>query len=148
MISAKKINKREELAEVNKLLVKNGFQEETDLSQIIYVMKENEEFIGVAKITVIENIGVLNYLVIDSDRRGEDLGDSLLRAILNYCDLNFIKKIYYPYENSYLQKKGFKSADIDEKEFLKVNNINSDKLIVCNTEEFFRDGCCQMRRGC
>ncbi|KGG81386.1 hypothetical protein Y919_00020 [Caloranaerobacter azorensis H53214] len=148
MISAKRIDKREELAEVNKLLVKNGFQEEIDLSQIIYVMKENEEFIGVAKITVIENIGILNYLVIDSDRRGEDLGDSLLRAILNYCDLNFIKKIYYPYENSYLQKKGFKSADIDEKEFLKVNNINSDKLIVCNTEEFFRDGCCQMRRGC
>ncbi|WP_069649509.1 GNAT family N-acetyltransferase [Caloranaerobacter ferrireducens] len=115
MISVKKINKKEELSKVNKLLVKNGFQEENDLEQIIYIMEENEELIGVAKITVIKNIGLLNYLIIDSNRRGENLGDSLLRSILNYCDLNSIKKIYYPYENLYLQKKGFKLADINEK---------------------------------
>lgn len=147
MISVKKINKKEELSKVNKLLVENGFQKENNLEQIIYIMEENEELIGVAKITVIKNIGLLNYLIIDSNRRGENLGDSLLRSILNYCDLNSIKKIYYPYENLYLQKKGFKLADINEKKLLNLNNIIANKLIVCNTEEFFKNSC-QVKRRC
>lgn len=147
MISVKKINKKEELSKVNKLLVKNGFQEENETDQIIYIMEENEELIGVAKITVIKNIGLLNYLIIDSDRRGENLGDSLLRSILNYCDLNSIKKVYYPYENLYLEKKGFKLADKSEIELVKIKNIKIDKVMFCNTEEFFKDGC-QTRRRC
>ncbi|KPU28121.1 hypothetical protein TR13x_01940 [Caloranaerobacter sp. TR13] len=147
MISAKKINKKEELIEVNKLLLKNGFEEEKELDQIIYIMEENEELIGVAKITVVKNFGLLNYLIIDSDRRGENLGDSLLRAILNFCDLNSIKKVYYPYEDLYLIKKGFKLADITEIEMLNMYNIITEKLIVCNTEEFFKNSC-KTRRRC
>lgn len=147
MISVKKINKKDELVKVNKLLVKNGFQRENEINQIIYVMEENEEIIGVTKISVINNIGLLNYLIIDEDRRGENLGDALLRSVLNYCDLNSIKKVYYPYENLYLEKKGFKLVDKSEIELVKIKNIKIDKVMFCNTEEFFKDGC-QTRRRC
>ncbi|MBU5437585.1 GNAT family N-acetyltransferase [Tissierella sp. MSJ-40] len=76
-------------------------------NDIIYVMYDNERIIGAAKATIVKDYGIFDYLLIIKDQRGSNLGDGLLRALLNKLNSIGIKQIFYSSENNYLLKKGF-----------------------------------------
>jgi N-acetylglutamate synthase-like GNAT family acetyltransferase len=70
-------------------------------------MYHNERIIGATKATIVKDYGILDYLLIIKDQRGSNLGDGLLRALLNKLNSIGIKQIFYSSENNYLLKKGF-----------------------------------------
>ena len=110
-------------------------------NEIIYVLEENNNIIGISKATILNNISKLNFLVIDEKSRGFDFGDGLLRALLNCLYLKGIEKVYFGQLNSYLIKKGFTKIECNLllKEIFDYDcNI---EILTCDLEVFFSKGC-------
>ena len=131
MIILSKIN-RQEHEEANFILKKENIKDGLD-GGIIYTLKDNGVIIGVGKIKLKFNYGILEYLIIKKEHRGANLGDAILRTLLFKAEASGIEKIFYPYKNSYLMKKGF----IDNK----GEHMNSYELYL-EVSEFFNKGCC------
>lgn len=98
-----------------------------ELDGIVYVFIENDNLIGAAKAINEYDKWILKYLVIRENNRGENLGDSLLRAILNNIFNQGIKEVYFMSENPYLVSKGF--------------ILLNDNEIVIELDGFFNKGC-------
>lgn len=123
------ILRRYTLDEVDKiriLLYKEGIKDFA-LDGIVYIVKDNEDLVGVGKAKLINNKWELNYLVISEDKRNQKLGDALLRALLNNLYNQGIDVIYSKLNNSYLLKKGF--------------IINTNNELELNIPDFFSKGC-------
>lgn len=118
--------KTNESKDIINILV-NENVDDLDLSGTIYMVLEDEEILGVSKVKEKESKWLLHYLIIKEDSRGDNLGDSLLRGILNKLSNQGIKKIYYKSYDPYLIKKGFKLT-------------NNNELIL-DIDEFFSQGC-------
>lgn len=117
---------KNEIQEIKELLISEKV-EDLNLNEMIYIMIEDNIIIGVSKVEIENNNGNLKYLVIKEASRGQDLGNGLLRGILNKLDNNGVEKIYYKEMDSYLIKKGF--------------YLNEKNQLELNISEFFNNGC-------
>ena len=141
MITAKKINYQLELEKINKMLNSENLSFEDQQNQILYGIEDNEGIFGISQITIIEDMGVLDYIIIDKSKRGENFGDSLLRAIFNYCNTLNIREIYYFGKNDYLEKKGLENLKT-QKFNKEIKFLNQEKnMLFCNLKDFFNKGC-------
>lgn len=110
-------------------------------SSLSYVLEENNQIVGGCNFNIINSNAILNFLVIDKNRRKENLGDGLLRAVLNYFSRSKIEKVYFIGESDYFIKNGFsKVKQIDEDLASKIE-VNSDTILECDVEIFFDKGC-------
>lgn len=133
MIIARKMCYNQEKDKIMDILNKNGINARFSFKDDIYILKENESIIGVSKV-VFNSISsaILDYLVIDKSKRGEDLGDGLLRAVLNYCMSKGITIVYFSQFNNYLVNKGFEQVD--------------NGILKCDLNKFFSKGCSHQGR--
>lgn len=127
MLLARKPKTQAEDELSNEILKQYDIEDEFEIASVKYLLIIDEEIVGLSKVYVKNDIGVLKYVVIRKDYIGDNLGDALLRSILNYCINNGIKTIYFSEKNSYLVKKGFSeskkqgfSLEIDLDEFFKA----------------------------
>jgi len=141
MIIGRKIKMSGEKERLEEILSYYKIKDYNDENSIIYVLEEDDTIIGGCRISVNNNIGVLKYLVIDHNKTGENFGDGLLRAALNYCYLNGIKKVYHSKTNSYLLKKGFIHNSKGDNSSGLCRDIQSNSDLVCIVDEFFSKGC-------
>lgn len=118
--------KEDEIQQIKDILIKEKINDR-DLNGIIVVVVEDNIVLGLCKVEIIDSNSWLKYLVIKEDSRGENLGDGLLRTVLNKLDLKEIKMIFYDYINLYLIKKGFVE--------------NPECKLELNISEFFKGGC-------
>lgn len=101
--------------------------EDLDLEGLIYVVIDNDELIGVSKVEKEDEKFILKYLVIKHDRRGDNLGEALLRALVSKLDNQGVDRIYYKYNSDYLINKGF--------------YLNENNRLELNIVKFFKNGC-------
>ena len=125
MIVLRQIEK-DDYSNAKSILKVNGIED--DLSQgIIYIINNGDCIMGVSKIIIKDNYGILKYVVVKEKFRGLDYWDSLLRRILFKGKSMGITKVYYHMYDSYLLKKGFTnnktSILVDHKLYTEVDNI-------------------------
>ncbi|MGF7057046.1 GNAT family N-acetyltransferase [Brassicibacter mesophilus] len=141
MIIGRKIKISGEKERLEDILSYYNIKDYNDKNSIIYVLEEDDTIIGGCRISLYNDIGVLEYLVIEHNKTGENFGDGLLRAALNYCYLNGIKKVYHDKTDSYLLRKGF----VRNLKQVSASELNSDIQnschLVCIVDEFFSKGC-------
>ncbi len=118
--------KIDEYNEIRNILIREGIKD-LELEDIIYVVLDNDDLVGVAKAKSIDTRYMLEYLVIREDKRNQNLGDALLRAILSKLLNQGVNIVYSKLNDSYLLKKGF--------------IINNDNLLELNISDFFDRGC-------
>lgn len=118
--------KLDESREIKKILLEEDIND-LDLEGLIYVVLDNEELIGICKVEKEDDKFVLKYLIIKHERRGEDLGDVLLRALVSKLDNQGIERIYYKQSTEYLLKKGFV--------------LSGNNQLELNITSFFNNGC-------
>lgn len=118
--------KIDEYNEIRNILIREGIKD-LELEDIIYVVLDNDDLVGVAKAKSIDTRYMLEYLVIREDKRNQNLGDALLRAILSKLLNQGVNIVYSKLNDSYLLKKGF--------------IINNDNLLKLNISDFFDRGC-------
>lgn len=137
MFLARKVRSVEEEQIADQILEQYDIEDEVNYQSAKYVIEVEEKVVGVSKVDFHENIGILKYMTIDKDEVGDDLGDALLRAVLNYSVNNGIDKVYYPEKDSYLIKFGF-----SEKE--NTTTIDGEKRkfeLELELEPFFSSPC-------
>jgi N-acetylglutamate synthase-like GNAT family acetyltransferase len=147
MIVARKINYDKEADLVNNILEEEGIQDSRSENEIKFVLEENSQIIGTSKVKIYKDIGVLKYLIIAKEHRGNDLGDGLLRSILNSCDLAGIKEVYYTMRCNYLIKKGFKTIDRDNLPEVVKEITKENTALVINLSQFFNQCCTKHARS-
>lgn len=116
----------EESEEIKRILIEENIVD-LIIADLIYVVLDNNDLIGISKVEKEDDNFILKYLVIKHERRGENLGDALLRALLSKLDNQGIEKIYYKENNNYLLKKGF--------------ILNENNQLELNITSFFNEGC-------
>lgn len=141
MILGRKINLETDLSEVNKILKNNDVTDNIKEDDIIYVLEDNNIIIGVCKIKSYDQFGVLEYIVISPIFRGNNFGDSLLRATFNYCLRNGINNIFYLAFDKYIENRGFDKIDFRNIPLEIRNVVLNNEALVCNLEYFFSTGC-------
>lgn len=118
--------KEEEGKEILDLLISEKI-DDLALTDYIYVAIEDNVMIGACKVELENNNGLLKYLVVKEDNKGEMLGDGILRSLLSKLEKNGIETVYFNDVNPYLLKLGF----------LK----NNDNKLELNLSEFFNSKC-------
>lgn len=118
--------KVDEFNEIKEFLAKEGIRDLV-LEGIIYIVLDDNELIGVGKVLEKDKKWIIEYLVIREDKRNQQIGDGLLRAILNKLYNQGIEKIYSSSNNDYLLKKGF--------------ILNCESHLELNISDFFNKGC-------
>lgn len=143
MISGRIVKTDNDIERVNGLLASNSIENIKDLNKrnIIYMLEEDDNILGVCKIENYNYYGILSYIVISKDFRGQKLGDGLLRATFNYCLRNGIQEIYYDKKDSFLTTSGFSLASSEVIPKTVREKIPSDEILRCNLEDFFSKGC-------
>lgn len=119
-------HKEDEIPQINLMLIEEKVTD-LELNENIVVLVENNIVLGICKVDVENSNSVLHYLIIKENSRGENLGDGLLRTVLNRLHLQNIKKIYYNNLDLYLIKKGFTNKD--------------ESILELNISEFFLCRC-------
>lgn len=101
---------------------------------LIYEGYDNETLIGECRVKIEGKIAYLESLHINEEHRGSNLGEGLLRSILNKLDKLGIERVSFDGKNSYLIKKGF---------------IEEDRCIYVDLPNFFNYKCksCDKRNG-
>lgn len=137
MFLARKVKSENEEKIADKILEQYNIEDVVNYNSAKYVLIVDDKLVGVSKVDFHENIGVLKYLVIDKKEVGDDLGDALIRAVLNYAIMNGIDKVYYPTVDSYLTRLGF----IEKKNSLNIDGENKEFLLELELEPFFAAPC-------
>lgn len=119
--------KEDEIQQIKDILKKEKINDLKINSDLILIVVEDNIVLGLCSVGINNSEYWLKHLIIKEDSRGQELGDGLLRTMLNKLDLQGVKKIYYKNIDSYLVKKGFIK---NNKGFLELNIL-----------EFFTDGC-------
>jgi N-acetylglutamate synthase-like GNAT family acetyltransferase len=132
MITLREINK-EEYGEVRAILEKERIKD-YDLSKgIVYILIDNNNIIGVGKISLENEYGVLEYIVVKRENRGSNLGDCILRSLLFKAESIGVKEVYCLNCMDYLLGRGFK--------YNKKKDMGLYKLYL-NIEDFFNVKSC------
>lgn len=137
MFLARKVKSENEEKVADKILQQYDIEDVVNYNSAKYVLIVDDELVGVSKVDFHENIGVLKYLVIDKKEVGDDLGDALVRAVLNYAIVNGIDKVYYSTVDSYLTRLGF----VEKKNCLKIDGQDREFLLELELEPFFSAPC-------
>lgn len=145
MIVIRKARNDEENKKILEMLNEYGVTNSISNGSISFVLEDNDEIKGGCSFYIINRKVILNFLIIDKNRRGENLGDGLLRAVLNYCSRNGVEKVYFTEDNGYLVKKGFSKVREINKDLASIMEENTNSILICDIEEFFRKGCCCKR---
>lgn len=145
MIVIRKVRNDEENKKILEMLNEYRIINNMNIGSITYVLEDNGEIIGGCNFYIINRQVILNFLIIDRNRRGENLGDGLLRAVLNYCSKNEVEKAYFIQESDYLVKKGFSKVREINEDLASIIEKNMNSILICDVEEFFRKGCCCKR---
>jgi len=125
--------KLDESEEIKEILIKEDIKD-LELEGLVYVVLDGNDLIGITKAEKNDVIYELKYLVIKHERRGENLGDALLRALVSKLDNQGVEIVFFIEKNDYLIKKGF---------ILSKNN-----KLELNISNFFDGGCkCQRNRN-
>lgn len=90
-----------------KPILKDNLIEDDLLHGIIYILENKDEIIGIGKIFLKDEYGILKYIIVKEKFRGFNYGDSILRGMLFKCQTMGINNICYYDNNSYLIKKSF-----------------------------------------
>ena len=149
MISGRVIKSYDNLEAINKILISNSIEKITGLedNNIVYILSEDDKIVGVSGVEKYDTYGILKYIVVSEDYRGQKFGDGLLRSAFNYCLRNEIKDIYYHEKNSFLISIGFKSVLLSAVPKIIKEKIPYDEIIKCDLEEFFFRNCKSKGRG-
>jgi N-acetylglutamate synthase-like GNAT family acetyltransferase len=104
-------------------------------SQEVLVMVEEDEIIGASVMYLNEGQAVLEALVISKTRRGEYLGDGLLRASLNYILKKGVNHCTYDKaeKREFFLRMGFAPS--------KEGKKGSSNPLVVDIESFFTKSC-------
>ena len=137
MFLARKVKSENEEKIADEILKQYDIEDVVNYNSAKYVLVVDDSLVGVSKVDFHENIGVLKYLAIDKSAIGNGLGDALIRAILNYCIMNGIDKVYYPMVDSYLTKLGF----VEKKNCLKIDGERREFALEIELEPFFAARC-------
>ncbi len=145
MITIRRTRNDNESSKVLQMLKECNSDNSIDNGSIYYVVEDNSEIVGGCNFNIIDEYAIINFLVINENRRGENLGDGLLRSVLNYSSIQGVKSAFFMGDNHYFIKKGFlKVKEADEDLFSKTE-INTNSILRCDIEEFFKKGCCCKR---
>lgn len=144
MIVVRKTDNVEENGIISEMLIKNKVANDISHSSINYIIEDNCKIVGGCNFDISSGYSIINFLIIDEDRRGEKLGDGLLRSILNYCLINGITKAFFIGENQYFLSKGFSYAS---KALIPDILKDSVTILECDIEEFFKKGCSSCKRS-
>lgn len=144
MIIVRKTDNAEENRSISEMLIKNKMTNDISDSSINYVIEDNGKIVGGCNFDIISGHSIINFLIIDKERRGEKLGDGLLRSVLNYCLINGITKAFFIGENQYFLNKGFSYAS---KESIPDNLMDTVIILECDIEDFFKKGCSSCKRS-
>lgn len=118
MIVLREIN-IDEYMKVNPILKEEGIED--DLSKgIVYILIDNDDIIGVGKIKLENEYGILEYIIVKAGHRGSNLGDSILRSLLFKAETMKIKEVYYRDNEEYLLSRGFEYNNNKFKDFYKL----------------------------
>ncbi len=147
MIVIRKTEDMEEKRIIDEILGDARIDNSISDKGISYIIKDDSSIVGGCNFIISRDYAIINFLVIDTYRRGEKLGDGLLRAVLNHCLSNKIKKAYFIGDNQYLIKKGFYKAEKSNEGLTLSASMNSDIILACDIEEFFSKGCSSCRRS-
>lgn len=148
MIVVRKTLNIEENKTITNLLIKNNIRLNVSKNNTYFVIVDNGTIVGGCSLTINTDYAIIDFLIIDEKRRGEKLGDGLLRGVLNYCLRMSINKAYFIGRNQYLIKKGFYEVDKNIRETILGTTMNSDIVLECDIEGFFNKGCSSCRRSC
>lgn len=143
MISGRIIKTNKDLEEVNRFLTANSIKTITILNEnnFIYILEADDKIIGVCSIDKQSTNGILKFIVISKELRGQKLGDGLLRATFNYCLRNGINEVYYHKKDSFLVSIGFTAIKSNTVPKVVKEKTQSDEILHCNLEDFFSRGC-------
>ena len=119
--------KEDEIQQIKDILNKEKINDLKINSDLILIVSEDNAVLGLCSVEIKNSEYWLKHLIIKEDSRGQELGDGLLRTMLNKLDLQGIKSLYYKDIDSYLVEKGFIK---NEKGFLELN-----------ISDFFTNGC-------
>ncbi|SCG83346.1 hypothetical protein DW1_1776 [Proteiniborus sp. DW1] len=147
MIVVRKTINLEEIEFVANILNKNNMEINISKSSICFIIEDNSAIVGGCSLITNYDYAIIDFLIIDEKRRGEKLGDGLLRGVLNYCLRRNISKAYFIGHNQYLIKKGFCEVDKNIREIILGTTMNSDTVLECDVEEFFNKDCSSCRRS-
>lgn len=146
MIVIRKTKNKEENIKIEQMINDYSFSNNINSSSIFFVLEDKGEIKGGCNFQIANRYVIINFLVIDKDRRGENLGDGLLRSVLNYCSKNDVEKAYFIGDSNYLLKKGFSRVEGDINEAtVPIIRENIKNILECDVEDFFSKGCCCKR---
>lgn len=131
MIILREVN-AEEYEEVTLILKKEGI-EDNPSNGIVYILADNDNILGVGKIKLKDEYGILEYIVVKDEYRGLNFGDSILRSLLFKLESIGIKEVYYWDKEEYLLSKGFK---------YNINKFKDSYRLYLNINDFFKKRLC------
>jgi len=147
MIVVRRTKNLDEIKIIEELLKKNDIVRRINEDNIFFVMEDNDTIVGGSGIMLNNGYAVIDFLLIEEDRRREKLGDGLLRAVLNFCFRSGVNKALFFGDNQYLIKKGFYKADKNVNDLTFAANMSTDSILTCDIENFFNKGCSSCRKG-
>lgn len=143
MITGRIIKTNNDLEQVNNFLVSNSIKDTVMLNDnsIIYILEEDGKIVGVCNVERVNYYGIIKFIVVKKELRGQKLGDGLLRSTFNYCLRHGINVVYYHEHDSFLTSIGFSTANINTIPKVIKEKITSNEILECNLEDFFSRGC-------
>src|SRR5690554_6643012 len=124
--------KKEDYIEVESIIKNNRIED--NLSQgITYILKDNNDMIGVGKIILRDDYGILKYIFVKEDCRGYNYGDAILRGLLYKCQSIGVNKIFSYKDDAYLLKKGFT---------YKEGDYSMEQKLYLGVDDFFKKSYC------
>lgn len=88
--------------------------------------------LGLGKISLEKDYGILKYIVVRDEYRGANLGDALLRVLIYKAESLGIDRVYFRDGDSYLLSNGF---------LYNGDNLKDTYRLVLNVHDFFNKSC-------
>ena len=111
------------------------------------VVVERGELIGAASLLHIENAGLIECIFINKNRRNENLGEGLVKSLLNYADTKGISWVISSTKelNFFYNKIGFRKASVESalayKEIFAKKDIDLNNIMEVKLPDYFATVC-------
>jgi ribosomal protein S18 acetylase RimI-like enzyme len=111
---------------IKNFLNKNSIWEKFSPKGLFFGAFDDGKLFGTTQIVLEDGKAYIQFVFIDKEYRGQNLGNTMVRSLLNKLELNGFNMVYSKVENEYLEKIGF---SIDQGEYF------------CDLKELFSGGC-------